>query len=221
MQEQISELEKLIYNKHLLTSRRLRNKPCKSKKDFSDIANTDKHKFLKRISNLFKKHSEIDVDVFFQAPYILYPDVEYFGLEYFSSMRAVRSYTLYKKQLFLQDPDSQLDSVKDSVKFIANFCIQNNLYLHQYPQHRTADMYTWMKHYKENKVNLYCMFMFSGVFSSVKELSQDLQTFFVSNFVEQFHTLHTKYNNSKEVKAFLTKAYSKISKFVENRVVKH
>ena len=83
MQSQLTELEKHLYNKHLITSRSVKNKPFKVKKDFGDIVDTDKHKFLKRISILFKKHPEINPDIFFQAPYKLYPDVEYFGLDYF------------------------------------------------------------------------------------------------------------------------------------------
>ena len=75
--ETVTELEKTIYNKHLAVSRSIKNKPFKIKKDFSDIVGTDKHKFLKRLSTLFKKHSDINFDVFFQAPYRLYPDVEY------------------------------------------------------------------------------------------------------------------------------------------------
>ena len=98
-EEQITELEKLLYNKHLATSRKLKNKPFKLKGDFSDVIKTDKAKYLKRISVLFKKHPEIDPDVFFSAPYKLYPDVEYFGLDYFSTMRAIKAYTNYKKKL--------------------------------------------------------------------------------------------------------------------------
>jgi hypothetical protein len=135
----LSELEKLIYNKHLAVSRSERNKPFRLKRDFNDIANTDKHKHLQRIAILFRKHPEIDYDSFFKSPYRLYPDVEYFALDYFSSMRAIRSYTLYRKMEFLQDPDSQLDSCKDSLHFITNFCIKEKIHLHQYPFHRNSD----------------------------------------------------------------------------------
>jgi len=123
-QNLLTDLEKHLYNKHLAVSRSERNKPFKLKNSFTDVEGTDKHKFLKRISILFCKHPEINPDIFFKAPYKLYPDVAYFGLDYFSTMRAVRAYTTYKKTLLLQDPDSQLEEVKDSLKFIANFCIE-------------------------------------------------------------------------------------------------
>ena len=171
-----------------------------------------------RISTLFKKHPEINPDLFFRAPYKLYPDVEYFGLDYFSTMRAVRSYTLYKQQIFLQDPDSQLESVKESLKFIANFCIQNKIYFHQYSFHRTSDMFSWMSHYKQNKINIYSMMEFSNIFSSVKSLADDIQRFFVGEFVEKFQFLYSSYNNSTTLKAYVKKAFPVLSAFVEKQL---
>lgn len=217
-QSQLSELEKCLFNKHLLVSRSEKNKPFKLRRDFSNIVNTDKHKFLKRISILFSKHPEIDPDTFFRAPYKLYPDVEYFGLDYFSTMRAVKSYTMYKKQIFLQDPDSQLEQVKESLRFIANFCIENNLYFHQYPYHRSSDMFTWMQHYKQNKINVYSVMEFTNIFSSVKSLAEDVQKFFVSEFVEQFQSLYSLYNKSAELKPYVKKAFPVLSNFVEKQL---
>jgi hypothetical protein len=220
-QKHLTEVEKQIFNKHLIVSRTERNKPARIRKNFDDIVDTDKHLLLKRISNLFRKHPDLDQNLFFKAPYKLYPDVEYFGLDYFSSMRAIKSYTIYKKQLFLQDPDSQIEDVKKSLKFIANFCIDTNIYLHQYPYHKNTDLFSWMQHYKENKINIYVMMEFADVYAAVRSLSEDLQKFFVGEFVEQFHNLYSKYNNSNDLKKYLKKAIPVISKFVEDRVDVH
>ena len=214
----LTELEKLLFNKHLAVSRSIKNKPFKLKKNFEDLIDTDKHKYLKRLSTLFTKHPDINPDIFFKAPYKLYPDVEYFGLDYFSTMRAVKAYTTYKKQLFLQDPDSQLQEVESSLRYIATFCIQNKLYLHQYPYHRTAELFTWMQHYKQNKINIYSMMEFQNIFSLVKELAEDVQRFFVSDFVEQFQTLYGMYNNSNELKKYIQKALPVLSTFVEKQL---
>lgn len=218
MTKDLTQLEKLLYNKHLAVSRKLKNKPFKLKQNFSDVLETDKHKFLKRISTLFIKHKEIDPDIFFSAPYKLYPDVEYFDLEYFSTMRAVKCYTMYKKQILLEDPDSQLESVKSSLQFIAKFCIDNNMYFHQYPYHRTSDVFTWMKHYKENKINIYSMMEFTNIFSSVVSLAEDVQKFFVGQFVEQFKELFTKYKNSSHLKPFIKKTLPLLDNFVEKQL---
>lgn len=217
-QKTITELEKLLFNKHLAVSRSEKNKPFKLKKNFNDIIDTDKHKHLKRISILFSKHPEINPDTFFKAPYRLYPDVQYFGLDYFSTMRAVKAYTTYKKQIFLQDPDSQLEQVKESLKFIAHFCIENNLYFHQYPYHRTTDLFTWMQHYKQNKINAYSVMEFPNIFSSVKSLAEDIQKIFVSEFIEQFQNLYMSYNKSQELKPYIQKAIPVLSDFVERQL---
>jgi hypothetical protein len=214
MQSPITELEKTLYNKHLIVSRSIKNKPFKIKKDFGDIIDTDKHKFLKRISILFKKHPEINPDIFFQAPYKLYPDVEYFGLDYFSTMRAVKAYTTYKKQQFLQDPDSQIEEVKESLRFIANFCVQNKIQFYQYPSHQTSDAFTWMAHYKENKINVYTVMEFPDVYSSVQTLAEDVRGFFIGEFVEQFKTLYALYTKSVILRPYVKKAIPSLTEFV-------
>lgn len=215
---QLTNVEKLLYNKHLAVSRSERNKPFKLKHNFADIEGTDKHKFLKRISVLFNKHPEIDSDIFFKAPYKLYPDVAYFGLDYFSTMRAVRSYTTYKKQLLLQDPDSQLDEVKRSLRFIANFCIEKKIYFHQYSSHQTSEAYTWMQHYKQNKINIYSVMEFPNIFSSAKSLADDVQKFYVGEFLERFQGLYLSYNNSSELKSYVRKAVPVLSEFVQKEL---
>jgi len=217
-QNLLTDLEKHLYNKHLAVSRSERNKPFKLKNSFTDVEGTDKHKFLKRISILFCKHPEINPDIFFKAPYKLYPDVAYFGLDYFSTMRAVRAYTTYKKTLLLQDPDSQLEEVKDSLKFIANFCIEKGIYFHQYPLHQTAEAYTWMQHYKQNKINIYSVMEFPNIFSMTKSLAEDVQKFYVGEFLERFQKLYLSYNNSNNLKAYVQKAHGILSEFVQKQL---
>lgn len=217
----LTKLEEVIYNKHLAISRSIKNKPFKLKKDFSDITNTDKAKHLKRLSIFFKKHPEINFDLFFEAPYKLYPDVAYFGLEYFASLRAIKAYTTYKKIVFLQNPDKQLEQVKNSLRFIAQFCVEQNLYFHQYSSHKTADLFTWMKHYKENKINVYSMFMFANVLSSTKQLADDVQHFFVGEFVNSFETLYMQYHKSQILKPYCEKALPILENFVEKQLTSH
>lgn len=214
----LTELEKLLYNKHLAVSRSEKGKPFKLKRDFRDIVGTPKHKFLQRISTLFKKHPEIEYDTFFRSPYRLYPDVEYFDLEYFSSMRAVRSYTMYRKMQFLQDPDSQLESCKESLHFIANFCVKEGIHLHQYPFHRNSDVFTWMSHFKQNKINIYTMMEFSDVLSAVQSLAEDVQKFYVGQFVENFKSLYINYIKSEKLRPYLKKAFSTLNNFINREL---
>lgn len=120
--------------------------------------------------------------------------------------------------LFLEDPDSQIEEIKKSLQFITSFCIQSNLQLYQYPRHKTADLYTWMVHYKQNKINPYTMMEFQNVYSSLHDLTTELQQFYVSNFVEQYKNLYIKYSNSKVVKPFLKEKLPILSKFIEKQL---
>ena len=133
-------------------------------------------------------------------------------------MRAVKAYTTYKKQLFLQDPDSQLNNVKESLSFIAKFCIDSKIYLHQYPYHQTSDLFSWMTHYKQNKINLYVLLEFPNIFSMVQTLADDVQNFFISDFVIQFKSLHSLYNSSAELRPYLKKAIPVLSNFIEKQL---
>lgn len=135
-------------------------------------------------------------------------------------MRAVKAYTTYKKTLFLKDPDSQLEQIKQSLEFITKFCIEHNLLVHQYPYYRTSDVFVWMQHYKQNKINLYCLFEFSDIFSSVTQLAEDIQKFYVSNFVEQFKELYSLYSNSTVAKPYLKKTIPILNEFVRKKVDK-
>jgi hypothetical protein len=217
---QLTEFEKYLYNKHLAISRISKNKPFRPKADFSDIKDTDKHKFLKRISIFLQKHPDVDHETYFVSPYKLYPDVSYFGLDYFASMRAIKSYTLYKKQQLLENPDKQIDDVSKSLRFIANFCVQNKIHFHRYPFHKTADLYTWMLHYKQNKINIYSLFEFTDVHSSLSEISDDTKGFFVHDFATQFHNLKMKYNNSNHIKPYVKAAFPVLSNFVQKTLAK-
>jgi hypothetical protein len=211
-------LEKQLYNKHLIISRSQKNKPFKVRQNFEHIIDSAKFKHLNKLAILFKKHPEIDMDVFFSAPYQLYPDVDYFGLDYFASMRAIKSYTLYKKILTQRHPDLQIEEIRNSLKFIACFCIANNIYLHEYIFHKTADVFTWMKHYKENKINLYSVFCFQNVLSTATQVSSEIRTFFINDFVEKFSEFYTNYTNSTKVKPFFQKAYPLLTDFVNKQL---
>jgi hypothetical protein len=217
---ELTDYEKFLYNKHLAISRSIKNKPFKIKKNFIDVLKTGKPKFLKRLSTFFNKHPEIDPDVFFKSPYCLYPDVAYFDLEYFASMRAIKAYTLYKQQLLLQDPDTQLEDIKKSLRFMAKFCIDNNIQFYQYSQHKTADLYTWMIHYKENKINPFSLMEFGNIFSAMQEIVEDLRRMYVKDFVEQFKRLYIEYSNSSKIKPFLKAACNATNNFVYQELTK-
>lgn len=215
----MTDLEKRIYNKHLAVSRSLRNKPFKLKTDFSDFEDNPKYVSVKRLSIFFSKYPEINMDAYFMAPYKLYTDVGHFDLNYFASPRAIKTYTIYQQQQQLLSPDKQLQDVKDSLIFISRFCLQNKIQLHDYPDFKLKGMEPeWMYHCKQNKINPYSLMEFTGIFSYINEMPFDERELLLGNFGRNYLDYRAKYNNTKELKPFLSAAFAKLKLFIDKNL---
>ena len=62
------------------------------------------------------------------------------------------------------------------------------------------------------------MMEFTNIFSSVTSLAEDVQKFFVGQFVEQFKELFTNYKNSCQLKHFVKKTLPLLNNFVEKQL---
>ena len=211
----MTELEKKIYNKHLAISRSIRNKPFKIKKNFDGFEDDEKYSLIKRLSVFFMKYPEVDMDVYFSAPYKLYKDVDFFDLRYFSSPRAIKTYTIYKNELDKLSPDQHTEDVKKSLRFIAKFCIENNITLDKYICHKDIGIhYTWMYHLKHNFINIYSLMEFPNVLEQISELPEEEQILFLGKTYNDFFNYKTKYLNSK-LRPTLILSFNKVRVFVE------
>lgn len=52
--------------------------------------------YVKRIANFLERNPSVDMEEFFDAPYKVYPDGEYFDLKFFTSPKAVSVYKMNK-----------------------------------------------------------------------------------------------------------------------------
>ena len=216
----MTDLEKIIYNKHLAISRSSRNKPFSLRSNFEQLENEPKVTIpLKRLSIFFTKHNDVNFDTYFIAPYALYPDVQYFDLSYFASPRGIKSYTIYKQQLLKTSPDEQINDVKESLIFISRFCIENNIQLPRYITFTKSKIEPeWFYHYKTNKINLYSLMEFENLSIIINKLPIDEKELLLGDFGVNFFTYKNKYNNSKELKTYLQKAFLKIKLFVDKNL---
>jgi len=214
----MTEFEKKIYNKHLAVSRSARNKAFKLKKDFSNFEDDAKYLYIKKISIFFSKYPEIDMDLYFSAPYKLYLDVEYFDLNYFASPRAIKSYSIYKQELDKLSPDKQLEDVKNSLKFIAKYCLENNITLDKYICHKKIGIHPeWIYHIKLNNINLYSLMEFPNILDSINELSEEDQYMLFGKTQKELFNYKTNYLQSN-LKKYLKVAIRKINGFIENNL---
>lgn len=202
----ITEFDKLIYNTFLRVSRSRNKKPFKLRKDFEKL-NNETFVAIKKVSNFLKRFPHIKVEDFFNAPYNVYPDEEYFPLEYYYSLKATKAYTLFNKRKENLDPDSeeQLTGIKESLLFIKNFCIQKNISPANYINHKTNNEYSFVLHLKEHKVNIYTLLGYSNFEKNIKQREAEIIKFIVGEEL---------YNN---IPVFRTKLYNsqKASKLVE------
>jgi hypothetical protein len=210
----LSEFQKRIYNKHLAVSRTLRKKFFKTRKDFSKIDSRIEF-LLKRIEIFFNKYTDVDINTYFIAPYKLYPDTEFFGLEYFASPRGIKAYSLYKDMLNRKSPDLQKDDVLKSYRFIGMFCIQNRINLDDYSTFKINLEPAWVYHLKKGQINCYSLMEFPKIYNIIQEMPLDEKTILLGDFGLNFVEYKQRYNNSTVLKPVSAQAYQKVKFFVD------
>jgi hypothetical protein len=210
----ITKYEKHIYNAFLSTSRSKQNLPYKTRKNFAKFEDTDKHICVKKLSSLFTNYKHIDVGDFFDAPYEIYSDGEDFDLKFYTTQKAIKTYTLYKQKQENADPDSeeQIKYTTDSIYFIYQFCKEKNIKLDRYLNYKSGAVNQFMIHLKENKINLYSLFGFKRFDRMIQANDQDLVTFMFPDFYTKVGKFRLKYYNSKKLKGICNEGVEFIKK---------
>jgi len=155
---ELSTENQRIYNAHLATSRSMRDKPFKIRKNFENF-DKDKEIYLDRLNNFFGSYPNIDIAEYFSAPYCLYDDVDYFDLEYFTTQKAKKDYAQYMNQLELMSPDSEqsLKRLINGFKFISKFCKERDLTLQDYMSFSEKNIPSVLEHLKNHDINFYAI----------------------------------------------------------------
>ena len=94
----IQERCQKIYNNHLVTSKLARHKPYRVRKNFDDVTDTVKM-YLNKLDSFFHNYSHINQDLFFKAPYVIYPEDSFFELKYFISPKALNDWKMFMNRL--------------------------------------------------------------------------------------------------------------------------
>lgn len=208
----ITEFDKLIYNTFLRISRSRNKQPFKLRKDFEKL-NNETFVAIKKVSSFLKRFPHIKIEEYFKAPYIVYPDEEYFPLEYFHTLKATKAYTLFNRKQENLDPDSeeQLTSIKESLLFIKNFCVSKNISPLNYISHKTNNEYSFLLHLKEHKVNLYTLLGYSNFEKNIKQRDAEIAKFIIGeNLYNNIPSFRTKLYNSKKASKLVELGLKKI-----------
>jgi hypothetical protein len=206
----MTDFQKRIYNSHLAISRKMRDKPFRIRKDFSDMDQTKLDR-LASLERFFNSYQNIKIDDYFSAPYVIFKDDDYFDLEFFLTSKAKKAYSQYMKKIEMDDPDSE-DSLKrlvDSLKFVKNFCKEKGLTLEKYPVYIENALPNMIDHLKNHHINMYALHAL-GV--SKIEVENRILDFIFSDFWISFQKTKNRFYLSKKMKEFSKQAIDKIQK---------
>jgi len=210
-----TDLNKKVYNCYLKNYRR--GEPYKQRKDFSNI-NPNTATSIIKISNFLKKFPHIKCDDFFEAPVFLYPNDKYPPLNSFTTRAALKNYAMYQKQKEDRSPDKQHDEIKESLRFIGMYCIDKKINLDAYLYKKSGYIYAWLDHYREHRVNPYCLFELGDVFSILNTIPKDELYLFATNLYEALVSYKNKYDKCLKTKEFIRDGVKKVKFFVEKEL---
>jgi hypothetical protein len=211
----VTENEKNIYNCYLKNSRK--GQPYTPRKDFSNI-DQNIVVFLKKISSFLSRYPHIRMDDYFKAPFVLHPDEDYPHISFFTGLAAIKNYSIFKKQQEDENPENQIDAIKESFKFIGLFCLENKIPFEKYATHKTGYMISWLNHYREHRINPYSLMEINGIFDIVNSLPEDEIELFVKNLNDKMVAFKTRYNSSPSTKKLVKEATNKIKLFVRKNL---
>jgi hypothetical protein len=209
MTPELTKTEEYIYNTYLRNLRN--NQPYQPRKNFENL--NDKIRIsLYKLKNFFDKFSYIDKNFFFESFRFVYPQDNFPSLDFFTTRKAIKCYTLYKKHKENSSPDNLLEEIKEGLRFIANFCIQNNIPVESYTKHKTLCMPSWTQHYRENKVNIYSILSIDHL-NDYYTLSEEERAIWAPNLIENIESFKVRLHNCKS-KQNIKKCVDHIRNFV-------
>lgn len=215
----ISNFEKHIYNAHLAISRACRNKPFRVRENFEDFETDSDYVNVKKLSIFFNSYKSVDVDTFFRAPYEIYDKQDWFDLQFFTTQKALKTYTLYQTRKENEHPDTknQLFFIKDSLKFILSFCRAKNITIGDYIFHKDDKMNTFLIHLKERKISIYVLFGLIGAEKILYSLPEDIKGFMFKELFNKIDTFRTRFASSSKAKFLVHEGLKKLQNITNNR----
>lgn len=210
----LNRTEQSIYNTYLKILRG--DQPYQPRKNFNDLSLEVKI-CLNKLNNFFNKFSHISWEEFFKAPLALHPTEKLPPLKFYVTRQAIRSYSLYYKQLLNQSPDKQLDKIKQSFYFIAKFCLQHKISLEKYINFKIGNMPIWMQHYREHQINIYSLMEITN-FSDLKNQNLEEISYWCPDLLENINAYKTRYYNSPRAQQFIKEGTKKIQNFIKQEL---
>lgn len=159
----LTPIQKQIYNLYLATTRQQQNKPFRLRQNFEGFEMKPEFLLIRKLENIFTKYPHFLKKEFFEAPYKIYKeDTKFFDLKFFASSKGLSTCIAYLNVLDKKSPPEQIDFIKESIKFIYTFCVENKIHLRDYIHHKTVAQNDCLKHLKEHRISWYLIFEIPG-----------------------------------------------------------
>jgi hypothetical protein len=214
---ELSKFEEQIYNIHLRSARTRKSLPYKFRKDFSSLDDKTRST-LKKIANFLRRHSHINLEEFISAPYKIYKDEEFFNLEYYATLKAVKAYTLYHNSMLYENPDNeeQLQNIVKSLKYIQEFCKANNIALTDYLKHMSDKLPSFFIHLKEHHVSLYTLLGFNNFAKEFRSIDIETAKFILGEeFINRIEVCKTKLFSSEKAMKVITLGLQRVEEHLK------
>ena len=207
-----------IYNTYLSVSRGSRNKPWKARKDFTGFDSTADGIICKKLELFFNKFPAVSVRDFFMAPYVIYKDEDHFPLNFYTTQKAIAVYSAVNKQKQeeLPDTESQIESIKKSIKHIALTCVEKKISFQRYCEERNGYTYTPIIDYNNRNINIYVLIKlpsFDKLINSFNLQDKELYLKDVHNNIGKFKM---RLNTSIRAKLLIDEGFKLLTKNTQN-----
>ncbi len=220
----LSNGQKRIYNLYMLTYRKARSKFYKFRENFDDYESEHEEDYLAlvKLEKFLNTYSNVNIKTFLKAPYVIYNDVDFFKLKFYTSQKAIKCYNIYLKQLENELPDSkdQLEFINESLIYIKEFCLENKLDIQSYLKHRKGISLTWMVDIISSKVSPYVIVGLSYFNIYLENLIADTPVdeceMFLKDLTYNYTSYKTKLNNSTNAKKLIINGLTIINKQLKN-----
>lgn len=204
---EITEFDKKVYNMFLSTTRRAQDKPYTRRENFDNLKDKDLY-LLKILSSRFDSTPHLFCEDFFKAPFEIIKD-GYFGLKFYTTLKAIGAFAKYSKLKESRQPDLQVEYIKQSFGFIYDYCKTNNIRLQDYAYQKTGAMEDFLKHIKNHKVSVFVAFAIPAMYTILINMESDIFHLYFGDM--DLILLQRNFERSKVAKAFCKLCVEKIS----------
>ena len=207
-------LDKLIYNTYLKISRTQSGLPFRFRKQWEGFEESIVYPHVLRLKNFFTRNKNVDVTEFFNAPYTIYPGESGFDLNFYSSPKAIKVYTMSLKKKLLLPPDDSyhLKNIVKGLKFIQQFCEEKAIAVDDYPNYKDGIQNTFITHLKNHNVSIYNLFVFANFEKQLQLHDPDLLRFTLGDIYDNISVFRTKFLGSTSAKQLAIAGLRKIKK---------